>query len=72
MKKISIIIPVYNAEKYIEKCLYSIKRQTYSNYEIIIVDDGSKDNSLKICKKFKNENESIILKICIKNDFKII
>ena len=63
MKKISIIIPVYNAEKYIEKCLYSIKRQTYSNYEIIIVDDGSKDNSLKICEKFKNENKSIILKI---------
>ena len=66
MKKISIIIPVYNVEKYIEKCLYSIKRQTYSNYEIIIVDDGSKDNSLKICEKFKNENKSIILKICWK------
>ena len=63
MKKISIIIPVYNAEKYIEKCLYSIKKQTYSNYEIIIVDDGSKDNSLKMCKKFKNENKNIILKI---------
>ncbi len=63
MKKISIIIPLYNAEKYIEKCLYSIKRQTYSNYEIIIVDDGSKDNSLKMCEKFKNENKNIILKI---------
>lgn len=66
MKKISIIIPVYNVEKYIEKCLYSIKRQTYSNYEIIIVDDGSKDNSLKICEKFKSENKSIILKILLK------
>lgn len=63
MKKISIIIPVYNAEKYIGKCLNSIKKQTYSNYEIIIVDDGSKDNSLKICEKFKNENKNIILKI---------
>lgn len=63
MKNISIIIPVYNAEKYIEKCLDSIKRQTYTNYEIIIVDDGSGDSSLKICKKFKNENKSIIMKI---------
>lgn len=63
MKKISIIIPVYNAEKYIEKCLNSIKKQTYSNYEIIIIDDGSKDNSLNICKKFEKENKSMILKI---------
>lgn len=63
MKKISIIIPIYNAEKYIEKCLNSIKKQTYSNYEIIIVDDGSKDNSLNICENFKKKNKSIILKI---------
>ena len=63
MKNISIIIPVYNAEKYIKKCLDSIKRQTYTNYEIIIVDDGSEDSSLKICEKFKNENKSIIMKI---------
>ena len=63
MKKISIIIAVYNAEKYIEKCLNSIKEQTNSNYEIIIVDDGSKDNSLNICEKFKGENKNIIINI---------
>jgi len=49
--KFSIIIPVYNAEKYIEKCVVSILNQTYINIEIIIIDDGSKDNSLLILKK---------------------
>lgn len=42
---ISIIVPMYNVEKYIEKCIISIKDQTYENYEVIIVDDGTKDNS---------------------------
>ena len=43
--KFSIIIPVYNVEKYIIKCLESINAQTYNNYEVIIVNDGSPDNS---------------------------
>ena len=47
-KKVSIIIPVYNTEKYLEKCLDSIINQEYRNLEIIIVNDGSTDNSMAI------------------------
>ena len=46
-KKVTIIIPVYNAEKYIEKCLDSILNNTYKNIEVILINDGSKDNSQK-------------------------
>lgn len=49
---ISIIVPVYNVEPYIEKCLSSIKEQTLSNFEAILVDDGSPDNCGKICDEF--------------------
>lgn len=49
---VSIIIPVYNAEKYIKKCLNSILNQTFKNYEVIIVDDGSTDNSQQIIKRY--------------------
>ena len=45
MKLISVIVPVYNTEKYIEKCVMSILNQTYKNLEIILIDDGSTDNS---------------------------
>ena len=57
MKKpqISIIIPVYNVEKYINRCLDSILNQTYKDYEIILMDDGSKDNSLKIIKEYEKK-----------------
>ena len=54
--KVSIIIPVYNVEKYIKKCLYSILNQTYKNLEIILIDDGSTDNSGKICDKYKERD----------------
>lgn len=50
---ISIIIPVYNQAEHLANCLASIKKQTYNNYEIIVVNDGSKDNIIKIIKKFK-------------------
>ena len=50
--KFSIIVPVYNVEKYVEKCLQSINNQTYDNYEVIIVNDGSLDNSEKIIKQY--------------------
>lgn len=56
---ISVIIPVYNVEKYIERCLKSILKQDYDNFEIIAVDDGSKDNSGKICDLMAKEDNRI-------------
>ena len=56
---ISIIVPVYNIEKYLQKCIKSIINQTYKNIEIILVDDGSKDNSGKICDEFKQIDNRI-------------
>ena len=47
--KISVIVPVYNVEKYLERCLNSLVNQTMREIEIILVDDGSKDSSGKIC-----------------------
>lgn len=58
MKKVSVIIPVYNVEKYLERCLNSIIGQSYANLQIIIVDDGSTDSSKDILKKY---NDSRIL-----------
>ena len=53
---ISIIVPVYNAESTIEKCLKSIKNQTFTDFEVILIDDGSSDNSGVICDKYSNED----------------
>ena len=50
--KISIIVPIYNVEKYLERCILSIIKQTYQNIEIILVNDGSTDSSIEICKKY--------------------
>lgn len=58
---LSVIIPVYNTEKYIKKCLESIVAQSYTNTEIIIIDDGSDDRSYEICKSFADRDERIIL-----------
>ena len=52
---VSIIIPVYNAEKYLKECLESALNQTYNEIEIIAVDDGSTDNSLNILKKYSDK-----------------
>ena len=57
--KVSIIIPVYNVEKYIGKCLESIIYQTFKNYEVIVIDDGSKDNSLEVCNLYAKKDERI-------------
>lgn len=54
--KISIIVPVYNAEQYLRKCVASLTGQTYSNLEIILVDDGSKDGSGSICDDLAKED----------------
>lgn len=56
---ISIIIPIYNREKYIEECLNSILSQTFNDYEILLIDDGSNDNTGIICDKYAEENKKI-------------
>lgn len=56
---ISIIVPVYNVELYLEKCLSSIVKQTYKNIEIILVNDGSTDKSLEVAKKYKFMDQRI-------------
>lgn len=57
--KVSIIIPVYNVEKYLEQCVNSILAQTYKNLEIILVDDGSPDNCPQICDDFAAKDQRI-------------
>lgn len=56
---ISVMVPVYNVENYLEKCLDSIIDQTYQNLEIILVNDGSKDNSPKICDEYAKKDNRI-------------
>lgn len=58
-EKISVIVPIYNVEKYLEKCIDSIINQTYKNLEIILVDDGSTDSCSKICKEYEKIDKRI-------------
>lgn len=53
---ISVIVPVYNVEKYLARCIESILTQTYSNFELLLIDDGSTDGSLKICEKYRDQD----------------
>ena len=54
---VSIVVPIYNVKKYLDRCLASIQKQSYRNIEVIMVDDGSTDSSAKIAKKFELEDE---------------
>ena len=51
---VSIITPVYNSDQFIKKMIMSVKKQTFKNWELIVIDDCSKDNSLKILNYYKN------------------
>ena len=62
MDKISVIVPVYNVEKYLKRCLDSIINQTYKNLEIILINDGSTDNSGIICDEYAKKDNRIIVK----------
>lgn len=62
MIKVSIVVPVHNVEKYLEKCLNSIVNQTFKDIEIILVDDGSTDSSLDICYSFAENDNRIIIR----------
>ena len=74
IRLVSIIVPIYNVERYLEKCLDSIIKQTYRNYELILVNDGSTDDSENICVKhfrlltFQRKTEKIILEKIEKED----
>ena len=61
MEKVSIIVPVYNSEKYLGNCLETLVNQTYKNIEILLINDGSKDNSLSICEDYRDKDERIKL-----------
>ena len=60
-EKISVLIPIYNVEKYLAECLESIINQTYSDLEIICINDGSTDNSLSIINKYAKLDDRIVL-----------
>lgn len=57
--KVSVIIPIFNSERHLIQCLQSVIDQTYNNLEILLIDDGSKDNSLKICEFYRSKDKRI-------------
>ena len=66
MVKVSVIVPVYNVEKYIRKCMESLVNQTLKEIEIIVVNDGTKDNSMNIVKEFKEKYPDKI--VCLEKE----
>lgn len=58
---ISVVVPIYKVEKYLDECIESIKNQTYRNLEIILVDDGSPDGCPRICDNYKEQDERIVV-----------
>lgn len=59
----SIIVPVYNVEQYLENCINSVLNQSYRNFQLILVDDGSKDSSGEICDRFAQK--IVVSRLCI-------
>ncbi len=68
MEKISVIVPVYNTEKFLPRCLSSLENQTYQNLEICLVDDGSTDQSREVIKKYREKDSRIHLYLFPKNE----
>lgn len=58
-KTVTVVIPIYNVEKYLNRCIESVAGQTYKNLEIILVDDESPDNCPRICEDWKNRDNRI-------------
>ena len=61
MPKISIIVPVYKVEKFLPKCIDSILSQTFTDFELILVDDGSPDNCGKICDEYAHKDDRVVV-----------
>lgn len=60
-EKVSIIIPVYNVEEYLKKCIDSLLAQTFKDIKIILVDDGSTDSSSKICDEYNRKDKRVLV-----------
>lgn len=60
-KKISVIVPIYNSEKYLRRCFDSIFNQSFKDFELVLVDDGSTDSSIEICEEYSNKHNNIKL-----------
>ena len=65
--KLSLIVPVYNAAEYLDKCLTQLMKQQVDGYEVILINDGSKDDSLEILKKWKNDHPEKIVILDVEN-----
>ena len=61
MSKISVIVPVYKVEEYIHRCIDSILTQTFSDFDLILVDDGSPDNCGMICEEYAAQDRRIVV-----------
>ena len=61
MAAVSIIVPVYNAEAYLERCIDSILSQSCPDIEVLLIDDGSTDSSFKICQRFAERDERVLI-----------
>lgn len=61
MPKISVIVPVYNTERYLRQCIESVLMQTFRNFELLLIDDGSKDNSGTICNEYAKNDKRIVV-----------
>ena len=61
MSRLSIIVPIYNGEKHLKKCIHSILAQSYTDFELILVDDGSTDGSLGICREYEAQDSRVVV-----------
>jgi glycosyltransferase involved in cell wall biosynthesis len=61
MSKVSIVVPIYTPGKKLYKCIKSILGQTFEDIELILVNDGSTDDSIKICKKYKKRDKRVVI-----------
>ena len=61
MEQISVIVPIFNNEEFVEKCVRSILAQTHPNLQIVLVNDGSTDSSLQICQRLRDADERVLV-----------
>ena len=61
MKKLSVVVPIYNAEKTLHRCVDSILNQTFFDLEVVLIDDGSTDSSLNICEEYAKRDDRVVV-----------